>query len=63
MVAARVSNLKESRYKAEKDGEINSFTEKDYTGLKAITTVINAWFSGKEQTIDKPKGAKNISAR
>ena len=50
MVAARVSNLKESRYRAEKYGEIDSYTEKDFTGLKAITTVLNQMFSNSGST-------------
>ena len=61
MVAARVSNLKESRYRAEKYGEIDSYTEKDFTGLKAITTVLNQMFSNSSSTDNKPKGAKNLS--
>lgn len=62
MVAARVSNLKESRYRAEKYGEIDSYTEKDFTGLKAITTVLNQMFSNSGSTDNnKPKGAKNLS--
>lgn len=61
MVAARVLNLKESRYRAEKYGEIDSYTEKDFTGLKAITTVLNQMFSNSGSTDNKPKGAKNLS--
>ncbi len=60
MVAARVSNLKESRYRAEQSGEIDSFTEKDYYGLKALTTVVNQLFSGSN-TERKQTGAKNLS--
>ena len=59
MVAARVSTLKESRYRAEKSGEIDAYTEKDYYGMKALTTVLNQLFSntGKQE---KQGGAKNL---
>ena len=59
MVAARVSNLKESRYRAEKSGEIAAYTEKAYYGMQALTTVLNQLFSntGKQE---KQGGAKNL---
>lgn len=64
MVAARVSNLKESRYRAENYGEIDAFTESDYTGLKAITTTLNQLFSNSNNSSDsKPKGARNMADR
>ena len=63
MVAARVSNLKESRYRAEKNGEIDSYTEKDFYGLKALTTVFNQMFSNTGGNDSKPKGAKNMADR
>lgn len=61
MVAARVANLKESRYRAEKSGEIDSFTEKDYYGMRALTTVLNQLFSGSGSDKPKQRGAQNIS--
>jgi hypothetical protein len=60
MVAARVSNLKESRYRAEKNGEIDAYTEKDYYGMKALTTVLNQLFSNTGGKREKQGGAKNL---
>ena len=64
MVAARISNLKESRYRAEKSGEIDSYTERDYYGMKALTMVLNQLFGGNgKEASNKNGGAKNIADR
>lgn len=63
MVAARVANLKESRYRAEKSGEIDAYTEKDFYGMRALTTVLNQLFSGSNNVDkNKSKGAQNIAS-
>jgi len=62
MVAARTSNLKESRYRAEKDGQIDVYTKEEYYGMQGIVQIINSMFSGTGDKTDKPKGAQNMSA-
>lgn len=63
LVAARIANLKEARYKAEHDGEITPYTEKDYYGSKGLVSVINQLFggSGKDDST-KRHGARNVSS-
>jgi len=60
LVAARLSNLQESRLKADKTGDIDIFSREDYYGLQALTMTVNALFGGKTKSVED-KGTKNIS--
>lgn len=63
LVAARVANLKEARYKAEHDGEITPYTEKDYYGSKGLVSIVNQLFGGsKDDSSNRKKGARNLSS-
>lgn len=62
-VNARVSNLVASRYKAEKNNEIDLYSKEDYYGMKALTTVVNSLFGGGNNDNEKHHGARNIRDR
>ena len=61
MVMARLENLKESRLKAEKTGNIDIFTKEDYYGLQAINLALSQLFSGKSSSIEDHSTTRNIS--
>ena len=63
MVTARVKDLKESRYRAQKDGIIDAFTENDYSGTNAVAMALNSLFGGSKDHSNNDHKVKNISSK
>jgi hypothetical protein len=61
-VLARLSNLQQSRWRAEKTGDVDIYVKDEYYGLTAINMALKALFGGKDNPSSiTSKKAKNVS--